>query len=105
MWLTNFRTLTKESHPAGTPANNRVADYISSFLSSNLGADNVNESSYDVLLSRPNNTNPNVVKIVSADGNDHAVMRNKESQSAYDFDSAIFGFSAQGSVEVFMEIT
>ncbi|CAJ0605927.1 unnamed protein product [Cylicocyclus nassatus] len=63
----NLRDFTKFPHMAGTDANANVADLIVAKWTA-AGLKNVHKVEYDVLLSYPPTTNPNLMTIESSDG-------------------------------------
>ncbi|OWA50307.1 Glutamate carboxypeptidase 2 [Hypsibius exemplaris] len=90
-----LKRMTNASHPAGTAANNAVAQYIKESFLADFGAENVKEAKYRVLLSRPNSTHPNSGLISNRDGTAFRELKNKEFPSDA-FDGAYFAFAPQG---------
>lgn len=64
----NLRDISSEPHVAGTSANLRVAEKIAKKWKS-AGLENVHFKNYTVLLSYPNFTSPNHVRIYDKEGN------------------------------------
>ncbi|VDN05041.1 unnamed protein product [Thelazia callipaeda] len=63
----NLHAFTKLPHPAGTLANNKVAEKISEIWKA-IGLQNVHFIKYDVLLSYPDYSNPNHMQILDING-------------------------------------
>ena len=90
--------MTRFSHPAGSAANNDVAAYIKRNFEADLGAHNVHEARYRVLLSRPNATHPNTATVLNSDGSTLFDLQNRE--FAGQFDSAYFAYAPKGVATV-----
>ncbi|XP_055334529.1 putative N-acetylated-alpha-linked acidic dipeptidase [Paramacrobiotus metropolitanus] len=92
----HLRSLTRKSHPSGTIANDEVAEYIYNSYK-NSGLEGVHYANYEVLLSRPNETTPNSVQIVNADGSLLLSLKYCENTSGT-FDNSYFAYSPAASV-------
>lgn len=72
---------TRQPHLAGTPENLRFAEHIQAQWEE-FGLDSVQLAPYEVLLSYPNETNPNYISIVDEQGQEVKRVRLEQSGSA-----------------------
>jgi len=73
----NLKILTEKPHVAGSRQDEKVlVDFVFSRLKESL--DHVEISSYDVLLSYPNKTNPNYMALLSSEGKVQKKSKSKE---------------------------
>ncbi len=76
--IRNFlQELSKEPHQAGSNRDRELADYVRTNIEQS-GFDQVQSDYYNVLLSYPDPSNPNTVKLLDGSGSEMFVSTHKE---------------------------
>lgn len=100
----NLHSLTKKAHVAGTENNLRVAEIIRDQMISQ-GLENVHFNEYNVLLSYPDWTTPNIVEILEENGDvfykttGRSISIIEEEQNDLVSEIQWLAYSADGTVE------
>ncbi len=90
--LRNFlQELSREPHQAGSDRDRELADYVKTNFEQS-GFDQVQSDYYNVLLSYPDPSNPNTVKLFDGSGSEMFVSTHKE-EAGHSFINLVHYFS------------
>ena len=103
-----FRNLSANPHIAGTPQDFEQADMLRQFWL-DAGLDHAATTPYDILLSYPSDSEPNILSLIDTAGNEVMASPEREANltsedSRDDFPFPYLGYSGNGTVHVSMHL-